>query len=712
MKKLINIRVPLFLAVAFILGIFSCYEWYLGNFYFGLISVLLLVALAVFFAIKRYGVWKITVIMLAFVILGFGIARLFLFRKEQREVCQESVTLTARVCDLNRNKDDFNGIYYLEDCTLSSGEKLDGRVHIRVYSTELMVGDVVNVSGELSSTYPVNSDINSYYIRNNINYELTNITVISQQSGALKLDEKVRKYIYDVSCDFMLQNSDIMYALLTGDRTPISNQINYVFSRAGILHLLAVSGLHVGFVVAIICLALKRLRLPTLVECAILLVPLLLYAYICAFTPSVMRAIVMVVCSYVARACFGRYDMLSAISWSALLILLVHPFYLFDVGFQLSFLSVYGIATMYTPINRWLRKRRINRVLRYMVNAFVLSLSCGVATVFTVAINFGEVPVFAALLNIVVIPLISVAFTLGICGLIPSVFHYLLLAADYVLRVVVSLAHAVSLVSFATVVIAAVSISTVIVAVVLFVFGGFVNINKLGKRIFYPICAILLICSMFFSFIPISARNQIFVSVQEHSAVVAAVSNSGEAALVLDFNEYYTLYYATEYLHKFNLKSCTVYISDCSSATSISLAMLDRLPIDEVYILGADDSETVEAKFASRGVKVIHQFPNSTTGNYVKVQSHFGAGLMGVSVSVNKMKICIACGNINTVTDLIESGIVADLYVLPEANQEYSDRYALTVTPYQSNLRFNYGANKYGNFTINQKGDKIVLTFR
>ena len=711
MKKLLNLRVPLFLAVAFILGIYSCYEWYFGNFYFGLITLVLLVFLVVFFAIKRYGVRKIAIAMLIFAILGFGITRFFLFRMEKRETYNDTVIITGRVCDLNRNRSD-NSTFYLEDCTIANGERLVGRVQLRVYNAQLDTGDVVTVSGNLSSTYPVKSKVQTYLIRDRINYQLSNVEVIEKQSGKLKLDEKIRKYIYDATHDYMPQHGDVMYALLTGDRGAISVETDYAFSRAGISHLLAVSGLHVGFIVALMCFLLKRLRLHPLVECVIVIVPLLLYAYVCAFTPSVVRAIVMVACSYVARACYGRYDMLSALSWAALIILIVHPFYLFDVGFQLSFLSVYGIATINATVTRWLNKRKINRFVRYLVNSLVLSLSCVIATFFTVALNYGEVPAFSALLNVIIIPLVSVAFTLGIFGLIPSVFHYLLVAADYILRVVVSCAQAVANISFATVVVSAVAISTVIVVVLLFFFGGFVNTNKLGKRIFYPICAILLVLSMILAVIPKRTNNEAYVSIDDRGAVVAMVTDSGQSAMLLDFSSYSSAYNATVYLKKYKLTSCTLYVSNCSAASLEMIELIESLPVDKVYILDYSGSQLLESEFTKRNVNVIHQFPNSITGVNIKVQSHFDATLTGVSVTVGEVNICVAYGSSSSASNLIASGITADVYVLSQPNATYAEKEALTVTPYQSNLPYNYGANKYGNFTIKQKGGKIVLSFR
>ncbi|MCH5156433.1 MAG: ComEC/Rec2 family competence protein [Clostridiales bacterium] len=710
MKKLINIRVPLFLAVTFILGIYSCYEWYFGNFYCGLVVAVLLVALIVFCAIRRNGAQKIVIAMLIFSILGFGVARLSLYRMDKRESVGESVTISGRVCDLNRNASQ-NSVYYLEECTLSDGRKIHGRVEVTIYGTQLNTGDVVTVSGQSFSTHPVKSDVETSLIRDNITYKLDNATVIDLQPGPTKLDEKIRAYIYEATQEYMLQNSGVMYALLTGDRGAISDDVYYAFSRAGILHLLAVSGLHVGFIVAIICLALKRLCLHPLIEGALVLIPSFFYAYICAFTPSVMRAVVMVACSYIARACYGRYDMLSAISWSALLILLVRPFYLFDVGFQLSFLSVYGIATVYAPINRWISRRKLNKAVRYIVNSLLLSLSCVVATVFTVALNFGQVPLFSALLNIIAIPLVSVAFSLGIFGLIPSVFHYLLLVADYVLRVVVACAKAVAQLDFATIAVYAVAACTVILVAVLFVFGGFVNFGKLGKRIFYPMCAILLVVSILFAVIPTHARSQAYVAVTDDSDVVAAVSDSGEGALILDFNDYSALYNATHFLQHFRLTSCTLYVTDSSEATPAALDLLESLPLNKVYVLDADTDGILRENFEQRGVSVINQYPNSTTGDSIKVQSYFDAVLFGVSVTVDEIDICIAYGGADSVRKLMESGISAGVYVLSDTDA-VSPSGVLTITPYQSAAGYNYGANKYGNFTIVQKGDRIYLSFR
>lgn len=712
MKMLINVRAALVIAVAFILGIFAFYESLFGDVYFGLAVALFLVALCLFF-VFRGRFWKFTLVTLIFAILGFGLTWLSYAQISSNEMNEQAVTLSGRVADLGRNGDSYT--FYLEDCVDASGKSISGRVRFG-YSdenTEIRTGDLLTISGTISSTYPIKSEVETYYIRNSIRYELSDVELVSIETGELKLDEKIRKYIYDVTQDYMGENGSIVYALLTGDRNAMSESSEWAFSRAGIVHLLAVSGLHVGFIVTVFCFALRRLRLHPLVEGAIVVVPLLFYAYICGFSPSVMRAVVMVVCSYIARAVLGRYDMLTSISLAALVILFVKPFYLFDVGFQLSFLSVFGIATVYISVDIQLQKRKINRVLRSVINAFLLSLSCTVATLCTVALHYGEVPVFGVIVNLVAIPLMSVVFVLGFIGLIPSVFHYVLVVDDFLLKILVRLAEAVAQLSFATVSVYVVGLSTLITVVLLFVVGGYVNLSKLGKRIFYPVFCLLLVLSFVFAVIPKKASNQAYVFVTDDGATVAAISDSREAVIVGDFADYAAIYKAVDYLRKFRLDSCNLYISQYSSIRNEAVELaVGSLPVDTVYVLDAQDNDSVTDYLQARGIDVVYQFPNSTTGSSVRVRSIYDAELRAVTVNVGNMNICAAYGSESQVTNLLDFNLNADIYILPTAVRAYSDAKLPFITYYQSNMIYNYGANKYGNFTIKQKDDRILLNFR
>lgn len=717
MKKLVNLRAFLVIAVAFAVGIYAFYEFIFGDFYFGMAIALALVALCLFFVIKRRKVWKITLVALAFVTLGFGLTWASYAGISRNQLNGQVVTVSGRVADIGRNGDGSQYTFYLEDCLDSnSGERFGGRIMFNYgdESIELQTGDLVTLTGTVYSTYPVKSEVQTYYIRHSIRYEMRSVKLISHQDGRLKLDERIRKYIYEVTRDNMGNNSGVMYALLTGDRNAMSTATNSAFSRAGIVHLFAVSGLHVGFIVAIFAFVLRKFRLHPFIECAIVVVPLLLYAYVCGFSPSVVRAVTMVVCSYLAKAVLGRYDMLTSMSLSALLILIFRPFYLFDVGFQLSFLSVFGIVTVYLPIDRILQKRAIHQVLRRVLNALLLSLSCTFATVATVALHYGEVPVFGSIINLVAIPLTSVAFALGFAGLLPSFFHYLLVVSDFLLTILTRFAEAVAQLNFATVSMYVVAGTSLLAMVLLFVLGGFVNLSKLGKKIFYPICCFLIVLSIVFAVVPKSASNQVHLSVGDEGAVVAVVSDERDGAIVANFADYAEIHGAVDYLRKFRLGSCNLYFVEYVSADIAAVRLaVDILPVDKVYVLQSYANDEVTDYLLDCGVEIVYQVPNSTTGNFVRVQSVYDVALTAVRVTVGNIDICAVYGNEAQTNNLLDFRLNPDVYVLSTAaNTTFSDTEIPYITKYQSNLPFNYGVNKYGNFTIKQKGDRIILTFR
>ncbi len=709
MKRRINARFSLIAAVGFILGIFAFYELLFGEFYFGLAVAIVLAALLIFCIIKRLGTWKVVLIGIAFALAGFCWSGLY-YLNITDDACGISVSVTGRVTDLGRNGA-ISNIYYLEDCRDDNGRTLAGRVRVYVDDgSVLSTGDVATVSGTLDSVYPVKQQVNTFYLRNRVRYELRNGGVVSVHAGKLKLDEKVRKYVYDVTFDYMPDNSGTMYALLTGDRNALDETSELAFSRAGIVHLLAVSGLHVGFIASVLGFALSRLKLRPLTECAIIIVPLLFYAYICGFSPSVMRAITMLVCGYISRALFSKSDMLASLCWAALISLAVCPYYIFDLGFQLSFLSVFGISTLYYPLNRLLLRKKVNKHLRRICDALFISACCIVATLFTLAANGGEVAVFGVLLNLIAVPAVSVAFVLGFFGLLPWVFHYLMFAADAFLQFVLRCAAAVSELSFATFSFKTAHISAIVVIVLLFAIGGFLHLSKLGKKIFYPVCCFLLIFSIIFAYIPRRADNNAYVVYGSDDSVTVAAVVGDEAIVVSDFSDYSAVSEILGHIGKYKVDKITLFVARSSLARSEVIDAVKNCGADTVYILDSVDGLKLTDKFGDE-TNVFYQRPNTCVGETLKVRSIFDGELCAVNITLDKTDICLVYGTERS-SSVLDFGINAEFYLLEAPCESYSSAKVKTLTPYQSGFPCNYGANKYGNFTIAQKGDTIILSFR
>lgn len=250
MKKLINPRLSLICAISVICGIVACHEILFGNFVIAVVFGVVAAFVVIFSLVLKRSFWKFAVVALvAFTLASASFGGSYVLRGETKNVQQEG-TLVGRVTDIGRNGNVKN-VLYLEKCTFD-GEKMQGRVKVYTYDgSDFNSGDVVKIDGTLRTAYAVQDEINTYLIRYGVRYELSDIEVISVTEGKLNLGEIVRKYVYDVTAEYMPLNGDVAYALLTGDRNAMDSEKEWAFSAAGIIHLLVVSGLHVGFVITV-----------------------------------------------------------------------------------------------------------------------------------------------------------------------------------------------------------------------------------------------------------------------------------------------------------------------------------------------------------------------------------------------------------------------------------------------------------------------------
>lgn len=154
-------------------------------------------------------------------------------------------------------------------------------------------------------------------------------------------------------------------ALVLGDKSMLTSDVRNSFSAAGAMHVLAVSGLHIGIILQILMLFFGQIpRIFTLKRA--LLVSLIIiwaYAFMIGLPPSVVRATVMFTLLSLGKLTSQESDSLNILFFSAFLILLVDPLLIYDIGFQLSYLAMLGIFTVYKPIstfiyvkNKWLKK--------------------------------------------------------------------------------------------------------------------------------------------------------------------------------------------------------------------------------------------------------------------------------------------------------------------------------------------------------------------
>ncbi|MFK7787300.1 MAG: ComEC/Rec2 family competence protein [Crocinitomicaceae bacterium] len=157
----------------------------------------------------------------------------------------------------------------------------------------------------------------------------------------------------------------IASALVLGDKSLLTTDLRESFGAAGAMHVLAVSGLHIGIILEILLFLFGRMPKIFTKKRALILSLLILWTYaaIIGFPPSVVRAALMFSFLSVSRLTSDRSDSLNTLFLSALVMLLYDPLLIYDIGFQLSYLAMIGILTLQKPIasimyvrNKWLRK--------------------------------------------------------------------------------------------------------------------------------------------------------------------------------------------------------------------------------------------------------------------------------------------------------------------------------------------------------------------
>ena len=709
MKKLVNIRIPILCALGLIVGIVAFHEFLFENFWILIVACALVTVGGVVFACLKRKAWIYFLLILLFIAVGFFSFMLrYNSRNQGSNECPSGV-LTGRVTDVERNGNPSNTLY-LENCSFE-GDKVRGVVKVYVYTgTKYNTGDKVVMRGTLRNTYSIKDTIDTSDVRNNVYYEFTDAYPLEIAQGKLKLDEKIRLYIYNVTQQYMPLCGDVAYALLTGDRNALDADKTQAFQAAGIIHLLVVSGLHVNFIVFVFGFLLNKLKLKEYVQLPILLVPLLFYAYICNFSPSILRAIIMTVCLYLSRILYGRYDLLTSLCWAVIVILLTQPLYLYDIGFQLSAMSVFGIATVYLRINRALARRKINRFFRWIISTMSLSFSCVVATLFFNAYYFKSVALLGIVVNVFAIPLVFVAFVLTIVGLLPWVFHYVAWLADKILFAVVYVAKAISSLN-ATLPLAAIAVAMVVTPILLYIVGGYVNLRKVSFSVAVAVCSLALVACMVKPFIPSSCNDSVKVFMGYNDTIVVATSRKGEAVFVGEFDDAYTLSQALKYVADKNIKSAQMYyVSFDNFNQEIFDSLTNTVDVSAVYAL--DFTDGVSKVDLATDMPLVQAYPNALYGKDITVQTVFDSKLLGAVVKVGKISVALVTESGDKAIQFAYLRQDINYYIVKNQVEAFSDKNLATLSFYQNDLPGNFGANKYGNFTITEKDGTIRLNFR
>ncbi len=248
-----------------------------------------------------------------------------------------------------------------------------------------------------------------------------------------KIRQQISRFIQE-RCDPAV--SGLYQALLIGDRSGLSPEIKEQFARTGCMHLLAISGLHVGLLALLVYGLLSGImkrsqwlllhtHVPTL-ALALTFPILFFYAFIAGMNTPVFRSLIMAAVFLGAILVRRQHSILNLIAAAALLILVLHPLSLFTASFQLSFAAILAITLIYPRIITLFVQEKADRnqtsiisnIIRWPITALMLSLAATIGILPFLLYHFNRFSPIGPLMNLLIEPLLCfIALPLGLAAI-------------------------------------------------------------------------------------------------------------------------------------------------------------------------------------------------------------------------------------------------------------------------------------------------------
>lgn len=452
MKKLVNFRPSVFAALSVTAGILTAYFSLTKNVAgaavtAALSAIAVIVAIVYGASVKRLKrTLALCAVFVVMILLGFGLFARKVSQYKNADSDSHYYSVCGRIVE--RTDTDYGSFLVLSDAELDGIKKRRTKYKISLSVNGESVADTGDVISFSTALYDrslfYDGRFSAQNVANGIKYSATvnaaDIAIIGRRETFF---QKAARFI-DESLKNGLSGDEyaVAKAMLLGDSSEMQSETLYSYRSAGVAHIFAVSGLHVGFVAAVVGFVLKKLKAGAAIRFVIVSALCFFYSGICGFSASSVRAFIM--CAVLqASAIYGnRYDSLSSVSTAMLIVLLINPAQLFLPGFKLSFGVVFGLILFSKPFSVpfGFLPAKIARALGAVIAAQVVSIPISLA-------EFGSFSLVAVAFNLVFIPAAGVIFVallataisggvFGISAITLFVPKYVLTAVNFVINAV------------------------------------------------------------------------------------------------------------------------------------------------------------------------------------------------------------------------------------------------------------------------------------
>lgn len=411
--RLINIRPLCITALCLIFGILSAYYSITISIFIGISAIILIFAFIIccFCIFRKKKILIYTLLIVAVFSLGFSGVIMRYDYAASLPTYKNSGIFSGKIVKKSVKRKSDSTIYIIdfENCVFD-GVELKGKTTAFIteknFCDTLDIGDVVRFDKAKLTLNATQKD----YIKNAVKGDYYNVK-ISSKPYLIETEAdfyeilflKLRKFYRNNMSD---ESAALAIALTTGDTSYLGEESLDVFRMAGIAHVFAVSGLHIGIFVTILLFLADKLKIGRKTTFIFVMLPTFLYCGLCGFRQSAMRAFFMAAVMLSADLIGFKNDRLSSAAIAAIILLLVNPMGIFDVGFKLSFVAVISIFVLMPPI-----KRRFCR-LKHVGEPLSVSLAAQLGTLPLLTDMSGYMSIIAVFANVIFVPLVSFAYML------------------------------------------------------------------------------------------------------------------------------------------------------------------------------------------------------------------------------------------------------------------------------------------------------------
>lgn len=529
----IHFRMVFYPFLAFMYGIIVCRDLYSGDLEKIILTSIIFIVVAVVFSLNKRFISLLFMLLLFFVGNGFY----FLGIKSY-----DLPSFAEKVCIEGRITDDIESINYgynvlLDDVVINGKEGRKINLVISNASSRPSPGQRIVFEGKLEKIKPFTlKSFNSFSYRSGARYnsKISEKDIVFLDNIKTKPDETIRLAVRNVIYNHMSEeNAGIAMAMLFGDKNDLNDEISNTYKNVGIIHILTVSGLHVGFLMAVVYGLLKKCRVNKYLSLAVSAMFIIFYVYLCGFTPSVMRAGIMAIVMITAKTFYHQYDSLNSLGLAGFIICFIKPLSPFDIGFLMSLFSVFSILCLGKMF-----KKFFSRFLPdFVASVIAVSLSAQIGILPFLAYFGGQVHLLSFMVNLVVLPLLSVLFpflfVVSFIGTIIPFVGYLLGIVDYGFKFITLVARFFERSHLIIPISANYFALTVLFFLMILGISEFSMIEAYKKFALFSVFSFIIVVSLgFYHVFPIKTRSNVDYISSGSSYSVVLTSSKGDRMIV------------------------------------------------------------------------------------------------------------------------------------------------------------------------------------